>query len=80
MTGPKRARRPGVETAVRVWETSQPPAQGRSGGPLLDRQGQLLGIGSGSSGGKGYFSHLDEIERFLKRNGLQWLTGEPHPE
>jgi S1-C subfamily serine protease len=75
VTGLKRLRRPGADP-VKLWETDREPAYGRSGGPLLDRQGQLLGIASGKSGGKGYFTHPEEIQRFFKRYGLQWL-GEP---
>jgi hypothetical protein len=37
-----------------------------AGGPLIDNWGTLIGSGSGSSDGKGYYTHLDEIYRFLK--------------
>ena len=76
VVGVKRARRPGAE-AVLVWETDREPATGRSGGPLLDRQGRLLGVGSGTSDGKGYFTHVEAIQRFLKRHGLHWLAEAP---
>jgi S1-C subfamily serine protease len=58
------------------WETTVPPVSGRSGGPLIDRQGRLIGICAAKGGDlaqKGYYSHLDEIHATLKRNGQEWL-------
>jgi S1-C subfamily serine protease len=79
VTGNKRVRRPSAE-AVHVWETNLAPAEGRSGGPLLDRQLQLLGIASGSSEGRGYFTHGEELYRFLRRHGLGWLAQPRKPD
>jgi S1-C subfamily serine protease len=70
----KLVRRPGVKEAVIFWEIDKEPAKGRSGGPLVDRQGRLIGICSGRSGGKGYYCHTSEIHKVLKNNGLRWLA------
>jgi S1-C subfamily serine protease len=69
-------RKPGEEGKALCWETATGQAGGRSGGPLLDRQGRLIGIASGVSGGQGYYVHLDEIHAFLRRNALDWLGDE----
>jgi len=57
------------------WETKGIPEQGRSGGPLIDVSGKLIGICSGSQEGKGYYTHLDEIVFGLKRySSSKWLV------
>ena len=55
------------------WRTDLPPDQGRSGGPLLDDRGRIIGITVAASGGKGYYTHHDEIVAALKSNGHSWL-------
>jgi len=55
------------------WRTGKRPVKGRSGGPLVDRQGKLLGICSVASDNAGYYSHLDEINQFLRESGFRWL-------
>ncbi len=67
-------RRPGAAEAVQSWETAKAQVRGRSGGPLFDRQGRVIGVASGTSAGKGYYTHLREIHDFLKRNALDWLA------
>ncbi|HEX5269842.1 MAG TPA: serine protease [Gemmataceae bacterium] len=74
--GTRRVRKPGAEAAVTCWETARAPARGRSGGPLLDRDGRLIGLDSGASDGKGYYTHLEEIQTFLRHNGLKSLCEE----
>jgi hypothetical protein len=75
--GPKkRVQRPPGKAAAFFWEVSQTPADGRSGGPLLDERRYLVGVCSGTSDGKGYYSHLEEIHSFLRREGLRWLFEE----
>jgi S1-C subfamily serine protease len=69
----KRVRRGREDAATLVWEVASAPAQGRSGGPLVDRRGHVIGVCSGASDGKGYYSHPDEIHRFLKQSGYKWL-------
>jgi len=71
--GTVRLRRPGESTTVLCWEAARPPASGRSGGPLVDQAGRVVGIASGHDGSRGYFVHVDEIHGFLKANALRWL-------
>lgn len=52
-----------------MWETSEGQEQGRSGGPLLNANGDLLGIALGKNGGNGYYSHIREISEYLIDNG-----------
>jgi hypothetical protein len=66
-------RRPG-EGAFAAWEVATAPVKGRSGGPLFDRRGFVLGIASGANLELGYFTHTEEIHRFLKSNALEWLA------
>lgn len=65
-------RRPGKEPAF-FWRTQVPPEQGRSGGPLLDTRGRVIGIAAAYRGGAGYYAHHDEILAALKRDGYGWL-------
>jgi S1-C subfamily serine protease len=69
-------RKPGEGGKTLCWETATGQPGGRSGGPLLDRQGRLIGLASGVSNGKGYYVHLEEIHAFLRRNALEWLAEE----
>jgi len=59
-----------------VWEMNDRPQHGRSGGPMLDTSGHLLGICSGRSDGKGYFCHVEAIHAFLESQGHGWLAEE----
>ncbi len=59
------------------WELERPQPAGRSGGPLLDPQGRVLGICIGNNRGRGYFCHVEEVERFLTQNGFRWLLDGP---
>jgi S1-C subfamily serine protease len=70
--GRKTVKRPGEEALV-SWEVSTAPVAGRSGGPLVDKRGKVLGIASGANDGLGYFVHPEEIERFLKKEVLEDL-------
>jgi hypothetical protein len=72
----KVVRRGGEESTAVVWELAGAPQEGRSGGPLLDKRGYLLGVCSGGSDRKSYYCHVEVIHRFLKRNGLEWLYEE----
>jgi S1-C subfamily serine protease len=64
------------ETLVSFWEVDHKHAPGRSGGPLVDQRGYLVGVCSGSNRDKSYFTHVVEIHGFLKRNGFRWLEEE----
>ena len=72
----KQARRPQEKETIAFWEVERKHVSGRSGGPLVDEKGYLIGICSGSNQEKGYFTHIEEIQRFLKRNGFRWLMEE----
>jgi S1-C subfamily serine protease len=55
------------------WQTAEPPEPGRSGGPLLDSRGRVIGITVAFRGKVGYYAHHDEIVAALKREGFGWL-------
>jgi S1-C subfamily serine protease len=73
--GRKVVKRPGEDPLV-SWEVAAAPKAGRSGGPLLDKRGKVIGVASGGNDGLGYFAHIEEIERFLKQNVLEDLLEE----
>jgi S1-C subfamily serine protease len=66
------ARSPGGEKG-KLWDLPAAQAPGRSGGPMLDSKGQVIGICSGNNNGRGYFCHLEEIEAFLMRHQFGFL-------
>jgi S1-C subfamily serine protease len=66
-------RREGKQPAF-FWRTRTPPEPGRSGGPLLDSRGRVIGIAIAYRSGGGYYSHHDEILAALRRDGLGWLV------
>jgi S1-C subfamily serine protease len=68
-------RRPGGEVAF-FWECEATPRPGRSGGPLLGRDGRVIGLAAAAQEGRGYYAHLDEVLAGLKRNGYGWLWAE----
>lgn len=55
------------------WETEKPSHIGRSGGPLVDKGGQVIGICSGTQGNKGYYTHARDILRALEQKGHNFL-------
>jgi S1-C subfamily serine protease len=67
-------RRPG--DVAFFWESEVMPRPGRSGGPLVDPNGRVIGLCAASQGGRGYYTHLDEILAGLKKNGDSWLWDE----
>jgi S1-C subfamily serine protease len=70
----KRFVRKAKDAVAFYWETELPPVGGRSGGPLLDDRGRVIGICSANQGGLGYYTHTDEILAALKRGGYGWLV------
>lgn len=58
------------------WRTEAAPERGRSGGPLLDARGRVIGITVAVRDGAGYYAHHDEILAALKRGGYGWLVPE----
>jgi S1-C subfamily serine protease len=61
------------DAATLAWELEQEPEPGRSGGPLVDPRGRLIGVVSGRSHGKGYCTHVSEVHALLKKNDLEFL-------
>lgn len=72
--GRVRIRRPGETAATACWEVERPLVPRRSGGPLVDAAGAVIGVASGHDGNKGYYVHADEVHAFLRANGLRWLA------
>ena len=56
------------------YETDVAQAPGRSGGPLVDGRGYVIGVCSGTRGGKGYYVSTSEIHDVLRKNGLDWIA------
>jgi S1-C subfamily serine protease len=69
--GKKLVRREAGGKTAWFWELDRKYAEGRSGGPLLDSRGSLLGILSGTSGGHSFFAHIEEIRAFLEPHGFK---------
>jgi S1-C subfamily serine protease len=69
-------RRPGEKAGVLCWQTKRKQVRGRSGGPLVDPAGRVIGLATGHDGESGYYVHVEEAHRFLKKNGLGFLIGD----
>jgi S1-C subfamily serine protease len=76
ISGKKRIQRPGEAMPLWAWECTASTPKGKSGGPLVDKTGRVIGIASGNSSGRGYFTHIQEIHQFLERNELSFLYQE----
>jgi S1-C subfamily serine protease len=61
------------DTAALYWEADTPQGPGRSGGPMIDTRGYVIGIASGIQHGKGYYTSIDEIIPALREAGFGWL-------
>jgi S1-C subfamily serine protease len=59
------------------WQADRAQAIGRSGGPMVDKRGYVIGICSGTLHRKGYYTHISEIHHSLKVSGLSWLYEPP---
>jgi S1-C subfamily serine protease len=64
-------------TKANYWRAERAQAVGRSGGPLVDARGYVLGICSGTMRQKGYYTEISEIHAALDRNGMDWLYAKP---
>jgi S1-C subfamily serine protease len=58
------------------WACQRPPVGGMSGGPLLDRDGAVIGVCSaaGRGDGRGYYTYADEILAALAVTEHRWLV------
>lgn len=74
--GAVNVRKPGAAKAVACFETVRKQAAGRSGGPLLDESGRVIGVATGHDGKTGYYVHADEARAFLKAGALEWVIEE----
>src|SRR5262249_11422102 len=76
LTGKRRPRKGKKEGTGLCWELAEAAARGRSGGPLVNGDGYLVGVGTGAAEGKGYYIHLAEVHRFLAQHSFRWLCGD----
>jgi S1-C subfamily serine protease len=65
------------KTEAIYWEANIPQQIGRSGGPMIDARGYVIGIASGTQQKKGYYTSLDEIHHALSQGDLGWLHQTP---
>jgi S1-C subfamily serine protease len=67
---------------AQLWQAATPSTGGRSGGPLIDHRGYVVGICSGSANSKdgrkeGFYTHLTVIHTALEKEGVSWLYTDP---
>jgi S1-C subfamily serine protease len=65
------------QTRAFHWEADIPQPMGRSGGPMIDARGYVIGIASGTQHKRGYYVAIGEIIAALHGEGLDWLTEKP---
>ena len=63
--------------SVNFWHVTNESLPGRSGGPLLDKNGYLVGICKGKVKDNSYYLHIDEIHKCLKKGWPNVLPQEP---
>jgi S1-C subfamily serine protease len=71
---PSKSGAPNAVVSATMWTTNSPQQTGRSGGPLLDVNGRLLGIALGKEGTTGYYCHSGEIADYLLDDGPKGLV------
>src|SRR5581483_172794 len=69
----KRVRKQPLAEPTLVWEAATKHSPGRSGGPLLDQRGNIIGVCTGRTGNFGFYCHTQEIHQWLKKNGFEYL-------
>lgn len=69
----KRFARRDTSAGAFFWEAETAPTRGRSGGPLISKDGRVIGLCAANKDGRGYYTHLDEIHAELKGKGFAWL-------
>jgi hypothetical protein len=74
VAGKKVVRRQTTDKGATLWEVNRKHLEGRSGGPIVDTRGYLLGVCSGTSREKTWFCHAEEMRAFLRANGLEALS------
>src|SRR5262249_45749151 len=83
VSGWKDVHKPEQAVKSSCWQTEKLPADGRSGGPIFDTNGYLIGIckGIGAEKGstKGYYSAIDAIRRALADSPAKELLDDPTP-
>ena len=62
-------------TITEVVTEKNGPRGGRSGGGVFTDDGQLIGICSRGGGGYGYWTSLNQIHKFLKEEGFDFIIG-----
>ena len=62
-----------VDDVAFFWQAENAQQRGRSGGPLVDVEGRIIGIAAATALGKGYSVHASEIHAALKTEGFEWL-------
>lgn len=55
------------------WETEKRSQIGRSGGPMVSKDGYVIGICSGTQGNKGYFTHARDMLWALEQKSHNFL-------
>jgi hypothetical protein len=71
------AAKPGTQALF--FEADREPAEGRSGGPLVDKHGYVIGICNGKRRGKGYYLFVGNIHTALQSPPYRWLYEDPKP-
>ncbi len=61
------------DEAAFFWQAEKTQSRGRSGGPLVDAGGRVIGICAATALGKGYSVHASELHAALKGEGFGWL-------
>jgi S1-C subfamily serine protease len=66
------------DTRAWCYIADRPPAEGRSGGPLVDQRGYLIGICGGylKESKRGFYLYVEELRQALERHAYGFLLGD----